>query len=155
MLPLEEALRFAGENRPELEKVLAYYKVNPADSLKYRAVVFLIENMPGHYSYKQTEWLSAYYHELDTAASLNYDSGTNQRIIESISEKYRGTKTNGFVWDSHILNSDFLIDNIERAFSVWPGEWATHVSFDDFCEYILPYIRNGITTVGQLAGIRQ
>ena len=33
-----------------------------------------------------------------------------------------------------------MIDNIEMAFDVWQnGEWATHVSFDDFCEYILPY----------------
>jgi hypothetical protein len=139
MLPLEEALRFAGENRSELEKVLAHYSSDPNDSLKYRAAVFLIENMPGHYSYKNAEWLDAYYHELDTAVSLGYDSGTNRRIIESVSEKYQGPKSGQLVLDSHILTSGFLIDNIERAFSVWSGEWSTHISFADFCEYILPY----------------
>ncbi|MDR2683639.1 MAG: hypothetical protein LBB64_07210, partial [Dysgonamonadaceae bacterium] len=90
MPALEEALRFAGENRAELEKVLDHYRADPSDSLKYKAAVFLIENMPGHYSYKNAEWLDAYYHALDTAVSREYDSGTNQRIIESISEKYRG-----------------------------------------------------------------
>ena len=45
---LEHALKAAGTNRTELEKVLAHYK---GDTLKYKAAVFLIENMPGHYSY--------------------------------------------------------------------------------------------------------
>jgi hypothetical protein len=47
---LEQSLHLAGANRPELEKVLQRYKANPADSLKYRAACFLIENMPYHYS---------------------------------------------------------------------------------------------------------
>jgi hypothetical protein len=44
---LEQSL--AGDNRAELEKVLAHYAQNPADSLKYRAAVFLIGNMAGYY----------------------------------------------------------------------------------------------------------
>ncbi|MDR2919120.1 MAG: hypothetical protein LBV72_07140 [Tannerella sp.] len=48
-VPLDLALNMAGENRPELEKVLAYYS-SPEDSLKYRAACFLIENMPYHFS---------------------------------------------------------------------------------------------------------
>nr|WP_310648363.1 hypothetical protein [Bacteroides thetaiotaomicron] len=43
---LETALQQAGENRVELEKVLSHYKTDPADSLKYKAACFLIENMP-------------------------------------------------------------------------------------------------------------
>jgi hypothetical protein len=46
---LEQALALAGENRAELEKVLAYYSDGPADTLKYRAACFLIENMTGHH----------------------------------------------------------------------------------------------------------
>ncbi|MDR1583356.1 MAG: hypothetical protein LBS55_08900 [Prevotellaceae bacterium] len=34
---LEHALQLAGDNRAELEKTLAHYSANPADSLKYRA----------------------------------------------------------------------------------------------------------------------
>lgn len=41
---LEFAFRLAGENRAELEKVLAYYQT---DSLKQKAACFLIENMVG------------------------------------------------------------------------------------------------------------
>ena len=46
---LEAALREAGDNRHELEKVLTHYQQLPDDKLKYRAAVFLIENMPESY----------------------------------------------------------------------------------------------------------
>lgn len=45
---LEQTLAFAGNNRGELEKVLAYYV---GDSLKQAAVRFLIMNMTEHTGY--------------------------------------------------------------------------------------------------------
>lgn len=48
---LEQALSFAGKNRPELEKVLLYYNQSPEDSLKCKAAEFLICNMPHYYSF--------------------------------------------------------------------------------------------------------
>lgn len=56
---LEYALQQAGENRVELEKVLNFYRQNPADSLKYKAACFLIENMP-YYTYWEGEQCSNY-----------------------------------------------------------------------------------------------
>lgn len=50
--PVTEALRHAGPNRQELKQLLAHYAQNPADSLKYRAVCFLVENMRWHYGKK-------------------------------------------------------------------------------------------------------
>ena len=47
----EQALQQAGENRAELERVLAHFK-DDSDPLKYRAAKFLIENMPYHYTYE-------------------------------------------------------------------------------------------------------
>jgi hypothetical protein len=44
---LQQSLSLADSNRTELERVLSHYSENPADSLKYRAAVFLIENMGG------------------------------------------------------------------------------------------------------------
>ena len=46
---LDSALEQAGSNREEMEKVLAHFKDDP-DTLKYSAAVFLIENMPYHYT---------------------------------------------------------------------------------------------------------
>ena len=137
---LEQALMTAGENRPELEKVLQHYANNPADSLKYRAAVFLIENMPGHYSYKNEEYLDQYYDEIANAVSASNTREVNKARMEEITARYSGSKTSAQVWDIRIITSDYLINNIDRAFDVWEnGEWATHVSFDDFCELILPY----------------
>ena len=137
---LEEALQFAGANRPELEKALAHYRQNPEDSLKYKAAVFLIENMPGHYSYKNTAYLQSYYDELCDSVSLNNSNIANRDIIEKISSRYNDSRIREMAWDSRTITAKYIIDNIERAFDAWKtGEWATHVSFDDFCEYILPY----------------
>jgi F5/8 type C domain. len=137
---LKDALFLAGNNRPELEKVLVHYKKNPEDSLKYKAAIFLIENMPGHYSYKHQDYLQAYYDELYNSVSLDYDNEVNKRIIEEISAKYNDNRVKEIIQDIQTITAQYIIDNIERSFQIWQeGEWATHVSFDDFCEYILPY----------------
>ena len=46
---LDSALDQAGSNIEEMEKVLEHFKDDP-DTLKYSAAVFLIENMPYHYT---------------------------------------------------------------------------------------------------------
>ena len=54
---LDKALRNAGNNRSELEKVLDHYKDDPE---KLAAAMFLIENMSGHYSYR-SDSIHTYY----------------------------------------------------------------------------------------------
>lgn len=44
-------MALAGDNQGELEKVLEHYAGEP---MKLEAARFLIENMPGHYSYADT-----------------------------------------------------------------------------------------------------
>jgi hypothetical protein len=136
---VEEALLLAGDNRAELEKVLTYYKNNP---LKLNAALFLIENMPGHYSFEEPNALTHYYDEIDSVYEIykNYPYGNGLvKIYEDIAEKYDSVQSR-VIPDAQYITSDFLIDNIDRAFDVWKnGSWSTHVNFDDFCEYILPY----------------
>ncbi|GHT78832.1 hypothetical protein AGMMS50262_21880 [Bacteroidia bacterium] len=137
---LKETLQLAGNNRVELEKVLQHYAFDPNDSLKYKAAVFLIENIQGHYSYKNKEYLEAYYHELDSMVNENQDYEMNKRLMEKFSYKYQGAAIQEIVEDIQIITAEYLIENIDKAFEVWiGGEWATHVTFDNFCEYILPY----------------
>ena len=139
---LEEALHLAGDNRQELEKVLRHYRQNPADSLKYRSAVFLIENMPGHYSFEEPSELTGYYDEIDSVYLIYKDLPYNDELVkiyEQITRKYNLSQLKT-IPDLQYVTSDFLIDNIDRAFDVWEnGSWATHLNFDDFCEYILPY----------------
>ncbi|MDR1340575.1 MAG: hypothetical protein LBK58_11060 [Prevotellaceae bacterium] len=137
--PLERALKMAGQNRKNLEQVLEYYRRNPADSLKLRAAVFLIENMPGHYSYRDIRWQEDYYNEIERAVDPLQTTQYNKEVIEKISAGY-WEYSNDTCPDLHLLKAAHLVDHIERSFEAWQqGEWATHVSFDDFCEYILPY----------------
>lgn len=65
----------AGDNRAELEKVLAHYKSDP---LKPEAARFLIENMDAHYYYGG-ETVDAYYRSMD---SLFRQPGRRPRILE-------------------------------------------------------------------------
>ena len=44
---LDKALRLSGDNRIELEKVIRHFSQDTSDSLKLKAALFLIENMPG------------------------------------------------------------------------------------------------------------
>ena len=138
---LEQALALAGDNRTELEKVLARYSANPGDSLKYRAAVFLIENMPGHgyYRGKQLDRFLEYYPLLKEVRSRK---GSPDEAVDSIRRKY-GTfdiSTLSYHEDIRTVDSACLCDNIEWSFKVWKEQpWGINVNFDDFCEYILPH----------------
>ena len=127
---LEYALEFAGENRRELEKVLEYYS---DDSLKFRAACFLIENMPRWYAYDG--W------QLDTLEVLM------RKDREGIFSKDDKMRWNSFdyhalnkIYDSKVITSEYLIENIDLAFQEWQKRpWNKSLSFDDFCDLILPY----------------
>ncbi|HCO68370.1 MAG TPA: hypothetical protein DIT04_11530 [Dysgonomonas sp.] len=135
---LESALELAGDNRPELERVLKYYSVDRRDSLKYKAARFVIENMPGHYSYDGNE-IQQYYAEVLLVLNANISTEEKFNLINPIYNKYI-RDNNNYTQDIKIISADYLIWNIERAFKLWGNKlWLEHLSFDEFCEYILPY----------------
>lgn len=132
---LEEALEHAGENRNELEYVLDHYK---DDSLKYKAAVFLIENMPYRYSLVGDErsQLEAFYiaaSESDSSPQTVNDS------IKSLGINFNPSKLK-VSKDIHSVKSSFLIDHIDKAFEIWQKQpWGRNVNFDTFLKHILPY----------------
>ena len=134
---LETVLQVAGENRQELEKVLRYYKKNSSDSLKYKAACFLIENMP-FYTYSDGEQLDnykSYYVWLKTSKGK-----TPQEIADSVKNVYGPMKEPSKKRDIMEIDSAYLCRNIDWAFKVWQEQpWGKNISFETFCEYILPY----------------
>jgi hypothetical protein len=45
-----------------------------------------------------------------------------------------------YIRDYDTIQADFLIENIDLAFQVWNKKsWAQHLTFDEFCLYVLPY----------------
>jgi transglutaminase-like putative cysteine protease len=139
---LEQVLALSAENRVELEKVLFRYKQNAEDSLKYRAAVFLIENMP-YYYYFEGELLDnyeSYYRALHEHKKKRYIKPSV--ILDSIRNLYGDFALNRleFRHDLLTIDSAYLCNNIEWSFKVWREQpWGKHVSFEEFCEYILPY----------------
>lgn len=135
---LTEALEFAGDNRQELERVLRHYT---SDSLKLEAAKFLICNMPGHYSYADTVRANRYYNSVDSMFDCFHGQPMDSIRME-INSLARRWNVAGIpkVMDIRIISADFLIRNIDEAFRQWREvPWCRHLTFEEFCEYILPY----------------
>ena len=135
---LEYALDLAGTNRSELEIVLKHYE---NDSLKLEAAKFLIRNMPGHYSYSDTSVVLRYSQAVDSILLAMKDSSSSY-IADSINAcaNRMGMPKLKKVQDIKIMTAQYLIKNIDVAFDDWQkGQWAQHLAFDEFCEYLLPY----------------
>lgn len=154
---LKTALELAGNNRPELEKVLAHY-TQSKDSLKLEAAKFLIENMPGHYTLRgdlidSFRLVSKHVQNTCFEKKIINTSGiikmktqdtvtyldtkifdilaSHTENIKNISQKQEDIK--------HI-SSDFLIKHIDASFKllqIYP--WLSDIPMNIFFEYILPY----------------
>ncbi len=135
---IEEVLRQAGNNRKELEKVLKHYEKNPADSLKFRAAEFLIENTALHGFYSGVA-VDRYYRKADSLFSLGIRFVPNlKEQLDNLFEETRKQSVR-LVGDLQQIKASFLISQIDRAFATKKYPWHTRLSFEDFCEYILPY----------------
>lgn len=136
-----KAIADAGEKSKELKAVLKHYSDEP---LKRRAAIYLIGNMPGHFTYTG-ERARSFIHLTDSV--LNSYSYSNpyydsRRIKADVDALVRQYPLSSFerTSDLKIVTADFLIANIDAAFALWEnGRWAKHLDFDEFCETLLPY----------------
>lgn len=132
---VDVALRMAGENRGELERVLEYFE-KTGDKEKIAASRFLIGNMPGHKSMRGA--YGEYWDEADRTLTASDGSLSILDSLEALKEKYDGRIYYDF--DLNYISADYLIHDIETAFDQWRnGEWARHLTFEEFCEWLLPY----------------
>lgn len=141
---LEQALQFAGDNRGELEKVLAHYA---NDSLKLAAARFLITNMPGHTGYDPAiiPILQPVYKK-HVAISEKYDWKRPDGWRKEINDLWNEERLKIDLYkypdkqDIQTVKSDWLIKEIDLTFKAWKENiYAKDAPFDDFCMYILPY----------------
>jgi hypothetical protein len=135
---VEAVLQKTKSNRPELEKALNYF-YKGKDSLKIKAINFLVANMDIHTSYNYY-WADSLgnrisYNELDYPS---FDSSIRAfDIIKANTPKIHPVQNNYKDIDS--IKGDYLIDNVEKAFAEWKLSWVKNSSFENFCEYVLPY----------------
>lgn len=134
---LENALKLAGENRGELEKVLYHYSQNPSDSLKLQAATFLIENMPGHYTLEGS-LINTYRKKIDADTTVSYFAKKTLDISLSHMDQFRHTANKKE--DVQNIKAEFLIRHIDRSFeNLNSYSWLEDIPFNLFLEYILPY----------------
>lgn len=129
-LSLNEILK----KNESLNIVLDKYK---NDSLRLKAAIFLIENLPYHYSY-EGQAVDNYHRLYELHCTGKY---MPEKVLDSISSIYGNFNyKNAIIKQDIQIEPEYLIDNIEWSFKVWREQpWGKNVSFNDFCEYILPY----------------
>ena len=135
---VEEALSKAGGNRKELFQVIRHYQ-DSGDSLKLKAALFLIENMADKY-YLTGNVIDEYYTFIDSVYQIKQPEYDIPTIYGAFRSKAKYLKEKPQVnLDVQTLSADYLIQNIEEAFAVWGRPWNKHLTFDEFCEWVLPY----------------
>lgn len=128
---IEQSLYFADYNRVALDSVLSHYE---RGSLKHKAACFLIANMPYYFSYSSPL--------IDSMRCLEKTFAARKYFTEEELDKWKSFdySTCEKVYDSYQISADLLIENIDWAFKAWEERsWSKNYSFEDFCEYILPY----------------
>ncbi|NDV84227.1 discoidin domain-containing protein [Bacteroides sp. 51] len=135
---LENALQLSGENQSELKKVIDHYSENESDSLKLQAAIFLIENMPGHYSVsgsivdKHARKIEEEYHILD--------DNLKKVILTVPFRKGKLSALASRTFDLEVIKAEYLISIIDNAIEKWEScYWLEGIPFESFCEYVLPY----------------
>ena len=135
---VEAVLKQTKTNGLELEKAISNFN-KTADSLKLKAVYFLIANMDIQHA-ESYNWVDSAGKRIDFD-ELNYPNfKTSVEAFDSLKKRHPKLRTKRvFIRDIDTVKSSFLIESVNRAFELWRQPWAKHISFDDFCEYLLPY----------------
>ncbi|MCD4734492.1 MAG: transglutaminase-like domain-containing protein [Bacteroidales bacterium] len=133
-------LEIAGENEKSLQDVIDHYKKN-REVIKEEAAYFLIGNMLNHsyikYALSSEDGKKIPFDILDFPEYESLLDGWDSLKKEYGEIIFDKTK---IVHDYDVIQSDYLINNIDLAYQVWnKNNWCSHVNFDQFCEYVLPY----------------
>lgn len=142
---IEQILKQAKNNRVEIEKALDYF-ISDGDSLKIEAVFFLVENMVNKYSVVPENPEDPFREIILTNNRVETEAWEPSKsqiglAFDSIYQHNNNTLPNTkIIKDIEVITADFIISNVEKAFDVWSkAQSFTKCSFEDFCEYVLPY----------------
>lgn len=134
---VETVLKQAGKNRAELEKALTHYDRSD-DTLKMKAIRFLIANMDIHYAedyfWADSAGKKVPFNELDYP-----DFAASVQAFDTLKRQHQGLHPVPVQRrDIDTITAAYLVDNIDRAFESWKNA-PVPSSFENFCEYVLPY----------------
>ncbi len=120
---------------PQLQTLIDSYK---ADTLKQKAVLFLIDNLPFHGGVATCDGLQPLYKTYEMYSQTNLPP---EQVKDSVRRLYGNWSTSSLDFISDVkIDVELLRRNVDFAFQVWREcPWKTSITFDDFCEYVLPY----------------
>ena len=122
----------------ELRRTLTEHYASDAEKLQ--AAAWLIDNMQYHGTVRSA-LQDEYYNKLTRIAhSTVYPEC--EPLIYGLADSVYAVPDKGFkrVADADAVTAEYLIGNIDHAFDRWRnGNFARHLSFPEFCEWLLPY----------------
>ena len=131
--------------------MIEYYK---GDADKLEAVKFLIRNMQGCYAVDSMieKTCSSFYSMYDSLSVIYNETFPKERgvKVDSLWKVFNNNRRHqlelNIMPDLKEIRADQLISEIDLAFKSWKrNSYTRNCSFEDFCEYILPYRRkNGL-----------
>ncbi len=137
---VRKTLDMAGLNKISLLSAIGHYVEN-GDSLKLRALYWLIANMKANYTVR--------YHVQDSLGHrfrfnpMDYCCYLSLKHHWDSIEQLRGNliyKPDTFLIDYEEVSGDFLIKNINEAYDAWQqNPWSKGYSPAQFYQWILPY----------------
>lgn len=143
----KELQKMSKENQKKFIKVFKHY-CSSKDSLKLKAAYFLVENISDLEFYIGNQ-INNYNVIFDVLANKPSDYRVNLPwyaneigyIFDSLQQIYGPFDGKGLqlVKDIDAMSDKLMITYIDQAFEAWNNPWSRHVSFNNFCEYILPY----------------
>ena len=118
----------------KFDDVIAHYSRNANDSMKLKAAKFIIKNIHGHFS-PGGDGMEEFINRIYAT-----DSPQSQKALATAWNKARGNDRTILEADSSLMDSQWLIEEIDQAFVSWKtAPWADEITFDNFCRHILPY----------------
>lgn len=132
-------------DRTEFRQIINKYSVNKRDSLKLKAAFFLVENLPYHYSpsIKIDSLLNVIFNVIESKRQRLYDRRAIGKMADSVFLDATSLGIKEYRLDSKVIDKETIINSIELAFSALESaSWKGEISFETFCEYILPYKLN-------------
>ena len=135
---LEATMHQAGANGRELGEALGHYSA-PGDSLHAAAMHFLVANMAGKTTVAgpAVDEFYAFIDSVYTIRQPEYDIPAIYAQFRS-GARYADAPLETRL-DAATLPASYLIDNVDRAMALRGKPWNRHLSFAEFCEYVLPY----------------
>ncbi|MEY8686239.1 hypothetical protein AB9N12_08860 [Bacteroides sp. AN502(2024)] len=120
---IDNVLKQAKGNRPELEKALDYF-ISQKDSLKIRSIFFLVGNMADKYSLIPANEQDPFHsiilnNHIKEKEAWDPSKSRLGMALDSVYKTCIDPPRPKIVRDIEVITGNFLINNVEEAIKVW------------------------------------